>query len=427
MCVTKYIEDFIIDNINNNDGKIEEIDDVVEDMQLLVRPAQWKNLLKKNFALMGRPQNSWLALYLHMAITNPTPPVRPRLLSLDFFRGFTVAAMILVNDPGDWGHIYWPLEHSKWNGCTPTDLVFPFFLFMVGVSIVYARSQAILRRTLIIVALGICLPLINDFQFAHLRFPGVLQRIGVVYGITALLYVKTNIRTQIITAAGCLIGYYLLMTLVPVPGYGAPNLEPATNLGAWIDRSVFTENHLWSASRTWDPEGLLGTIPSVATCLLGVFTGKWLKTGRLKTAMDLLKLMGAGVVLIVLALIWNIAFPINKQLWTSSFVLLTAGLAINILAFSYRIIDIEGHTALLPPFLAFGRNAIAAYVLADIIPSILSIIPIQGTNLWTYIYNHLFTPYMSPENASLAGAILTVLIIFIPVWILYKKKITVKI
>ncbi|XHR92983.1 acyltransferase family protein [Mucilaginibacter sp. UC70_90] len=372
--------------------------------------------------------------------TGTTKASRPRLLSLDFFRGFTVAAMILVNDPGDWGHIYWPLEHSKWNGCTPTDLVFPFFLFMVGVSIVYAMESkkadianhnklllSILRRTLIIIALGVCLPLINDFQFAHLRFPGVLQRIGLVFGITALLYVKTGIRTQVIIAVSCLIGYYLLMTLAPVPGFGTPNLEPATNLGAWIDRSVFTENHLWSSSKTWDPEGLLGTIPSVATCLLGVFTGTWLKMGKLATRADLLKIMGAGIVLIILALIWNPFFPINKQLWTSSFVLLTAGLAINILALSYWFIDIKGNKALLPPFLAFGRNAIAAYVLADIIPALIAAIPVGKTNLWSFTYNHLFVPYLSPENASLAGAILTVLIIFIPVWILYKRNITIKV
>ncbi len=372
--------------------------------------------------------------------TGTTKASRPRLLSLDFFRGFTVAAMILVNDPGDWGHIYWPLEHSKWNGCTPTDLVFPFFLFMVGVSIVYAMESkkadianhdklllSILRRTLIIIALGVCLPLINDFQFAHLRFPGVLQRIGLVFGITALLYVKTGIRTQVIIAVSCLIGYYLLMTLVSVPGFGTPNLEPATNLGAWIDRSVFTENHLWSSSKTWDPEGLLGTIPSVATCLLGVFTGIWLKMGKLATRADLLKIMGAGIVLIILALIWNPFFPINKQLWTSSFVLLTAGLAINILALSYWFIDIKGNKSLLPPFLAFGRNAIAAYVLADIIPALIAAIPVGKTNLWSFTYNQLFVPYLSPENASLAGAMLTVLIIFIPVWILYKRNITIKV
>jgi predicted acyltransferase len=242
-----------------------------------------------------------------------------------------------------------------------------------------------------------------------------------------LLYVKTGIRTQVIIAVGCLIGYYLLMTLVPVPGFGTPNLEPAANLGAWIDRSVFTENHLWSSSKTWDPEGLLGTIPSVATCLLGVFTGTWLKLGKLKTSADLLKIMGAGIVLIILALIWDPFFPINKQLWTSSFVLLAAGLAINILALSYWFIDIKGNKALLPPFLAFGRNAIAAYVLADIIPALIAAIPVGKTNLWSFTYNQLFVPYLSPENASLAGAILTVLIIFIPVWILYKRNITIKV
>jgi predicted acyltransferase len=373
-----------------------------------------------------------------------TSTSRPRLLSLDFFRGFTVAAMILVNDPGDWGHIYWPLEHSKWNGCTPTDLVFPFFLFMVGVSIVYAMQAkkadeanhgkvilSILRRSLIIVLLGICLPLISDFQFAHLRFPGVLQRIGIVFGITAIVYLKTSTRTQIIIAAGCLIGYYLIMTLVPVPGVEHPNLEKETNLGAYIDRIVFTGNHLWAQSKTWDPEGLLGTIPAVATCLLGVFTGTWLKSDKLKNSREIFKLTGTGVLLVIAGLIWNLFFPINKQLWTSSFVLFTAGLAIIILSISYWLIDVKGYKKLLPPFLAFGRNAIAAYVLADVIPEILSIIPVMNnghkTNVWSYMYFHLLTPNFSPENASLISAILTVVIIFIPVWILYAKKVTVKI
>ncbi|WP_183566490.1 acyltransferase family protein [Mucilaginibacter sp. SP1R1] len=369
---------------------------------------------------------------------------RPRLLSLDFFRGFTVAAMILVNDPGDWGHIYWPLEHSKWNGCTPTDLVFPFFLFMVGVSIVYAMQAkkanvaghnqvmlSILRRTVIIVALGVCLPLIGDFQFTHLRFPGVLQRIGVVFGITAVLYLKTNTRTQIYIAAVCLIGYYLVMTLVPVPGFGHPNLEPETNLGAWVDRLVFTSNHLWSSSKTWDPEGLLGTIPAVGTCLIGVLTGTWLKIGEIKNGNQVLRMTCTGLLLVVAGLIWNIFFPINKALWTSSFVLFTAGLAIIILSVSYWLIDVKGYKKLLPPFLAFGRNAIAAYVLADIIPTVLSVIPVTDkghqSNVWSYLYFHLFTPYLSPINASLASAILTVIIIFLPVWWLYVKNITVKI
>ncbi len=369
---------------------------------------------------------------------------KPRLLSLDFFRGFTVAAMILVNDPGDWGHIYWPLEHSEWNGCTPTDLVFPFFLFMVGVSIVYAMQGkkadeanhgkvilSILRRAAIIILLGICLPLINNFQFEHLRFPGVLQRIGLVFGITAIMYLKTNIRTQIIIAVTCLIGYYVIMTFIPVPGFGLANLEKETNLGAYIDRMVFTTNHLWSSAKTWDPEGLLGTIPAIGTCLLGVFTGTWLKGAKIKTGSEILKLTGSGVLLVVLGLIWNTFFPINKQLWTSSFVLLTAGLAIIILSISYWLIDVKGYKKILPPFLAFGRNAIAAYVLADVIPELISLIPVTDnghkTNPWSYMYFHLLTPNFSPENASLISAILTVIVIFIPVWILYRKNITVKI
>jgi predicted acyltransferase len=290
---------------------------------------------------------------------------------------------------------------------------------------------SILRRTLIIFLLGVCLPLIGNFEFAHLRIPGVLQRIGLVFGITAILYLKTGIRTQIIIAVSCLIGYYLLMTVVPVPGFGQPNLEPETNLGAWVDRLVFTSNHLWGQSKTWDPEGLLGTIPAIGTCLLGVFTGTWLKSDKLKTSNQILRLAGTGVLLVIGGLIWNTFFPINKALWTSSFVLLTAGLAIIILAISYWLIDVKGHKKLIPPFLAFGRNAIAAYVLADVIPSLLSVIPAsyhgQKSNVWSWMYFTFFTPYLSPINASLASAILTVIIIFIPVWILYIKKITVKI
>ena len=367
-----------------------------------------------------------------------------RLLSLDFMRGFTVAAMILVNDPGDWGHIYWPLEHSEWNGCTPTDLVFPFFLFMVGVSIVYAmqtkkddaanRSKlilSILRRSLIIVALGVCLPLLYNFNFSHLRFPGVLQRIGIVFGITAVLYIKTTTRTQLYIAATCLIGYYLIMTLIPVPGVGHASLEPATNLGAWIDRSVFTTNHLWSDSKIWDPEGILGTIPAIGTCLIGVFTGTWLKKDKIKTNREILKMAGVAVIMIIVALIWNQFFPINKKLWTSSFVLFAGGLAVLMLSLCYWLIDIKGYRKLIPPFLAFGRNAIAAYVLADVIPFLLGIIPatLNGhkTSLWGLIYLGGIVPYFSPVNASLVGAIVTVLIIFLPVWWLYYKKIIVKI
>lgn len=370
--------------------------------------------------------------------------IKTRLLSLDFFRGFTVAAMILVNDPGDWAHIYPPLEHSKWNGCTPTDLVFPSFLFIVGVSIVYAMQAkkddpathskmllSILRRTLTILALSYTLRLISNFDFTHLRIPGVLPRIAVVFGITAFLYIKTNVRTQIWVAIVCLVGYYLIMTLVPVPGFGPANLEPTTNLGAWLDRLVFTPNHLWVDSKTWDPEGLLGTIPAIGTCLMGLLTGTWLKKDKTKTGRQLLQMAGAGAVLIIAGLIWNEFFPINKALWTSSFVLYAGGIAIVILALCYWLIDVKNYRRLTPPFLAFGRNAITAYLLADFIPAILTGIKVTSDgkkmSLWSYMYNHLFVPFLSPVNASLAGAFLMVLIIFIPIWVLYVKKITIRV
>jgi predicted acyltransferase len=367
-----------------------------------------------------------------------------RLLSLDFFRGFTVAAMILVNNPGDWGHIYWPLEHSKWNGCTPTDLVFPSFLFMVGVSIVYAMQSkkesvgghaalllSILRRTVILFALGVFLPLLSDFEFSHLRIPGVLQRIAIVYGITAVIFLKTNTKTQVYLAIAFLIIYYILMTMVPVPGFGPANLEPATNLGAWLDRAVFTEDHLWSSSKTWDPEGLLGTMPAISTCLIGVLTGTWLKKGGLKSSHNFFAIIGTGVSMLLVAFVWDVVFPINKSLWTSTFVLFTAGLAIIFLSLSYWFIDLKGHNKLITPFIAFGRNAITAYILGGYIPMFIALIPLTAnghkTNVWSYTYTSFFTPNFSPENASLLAAIVTVILAFIPIWFMYKKNIIVKV
>ncbi|MBD1384647.1 DUF5009 domain-containing protein [Mucilaginibacter rigui] len=367
-----------------------------------------------------------------------------RLLSLDFFRGFTVAAMILVNNPGDWGHIYWPLEHSKWNGCTPTDLVFPFFLFMVGVSIVYALQSkkentsghtalllVILRRTVILFALGVFLPLLSNFEFAHLRIPGVLQRIAVVYGLTAVIFLKTSAKTQAYLLVAFLIIYYVLMTIVPVPGFGPANLEPATNLGAWLDRTVFTENHLWQSSKTWDPEGLLGTIPALSTCFIGVLTGNWLKKGNLKSSHNLFAIIATGVGMILVALAWDVVFPINKSLWTSTFVLFTAGLAIIFLSLSYWFIDRKGYSKFVTPFIAFGRNAITAYILGGYIPMFIAMIPLTSnghkTNLWSYTYTSFFTPNFSPENASLLAAIVTVILAFIPIWFMYKKNIIVKV
>jgi predicted acyltransferase len=360
-----------------------------------------------------------------------------RLVSLDVMRGATIAAMILVNDPGDWGHIYPPLEHSKWNGCTPTDLVFPFFLFMVGVAVVYAMESKkatvphgkmilnALRRTLILIAI----PWITQFifhpegGFAHLRFPGVLPRIALVYFICTVLYLKTSQKTRDWIFASALIGYFIIMTCIPVPGVGYANLESETNMGAWIDRLVFTTNHLWRESHTWDPEGLLGTLPAVATGLFGIRVGSWLKRKDRDENVKVSWMFTYGVIAVVAGLIWDLLFPINKALWTSSFVLYTGGLATIALAISYWLIDVQGHKRFTYPFVVFGANAITAYVLSGFIPHYMGMIKIGGAS----IYQTLFVPYFSPVNASLASAIFTVAILWLVMWLFYIKKIFIKI
>lgn len=214
-----------------------------------------------------------------------------RLLSLDVFRGLTVAAMILVNNPGSWSHIYAPLRHAEWHGCTPTDLIFPFFLFIVGVSISFAldskknqvkHSKLILtafKRAVILFGLGLFLSLYPTVftdpveAFKTVRIPGVLQRIAIVFFISAIIFIKTTPKTQLRIMISLLIGYWLIMVSIPVPGVGYANLEKETNLGAWLDRTLLTEAHLWRSARTWDPEGLLSTLPAIATGLFGVLVG----------------------------------------------------------------------------------------------------------------------------------------------------------
>lgn len=369
-----------------------------------------------------------------------TTAVKQRLLSLDFFRGLTVAAMILVNNPGDWSYVYTPLEHSKWNGCTPTDLIFPFFLFIAGVSIPYAlgtrkedpaQHRALilqaLRRGATIIALGWFLSLFPRFNFAHMRFPGVLPRIGVVFSICAILFIKTNRRTQLWLAAVLLLGYWGLMTCMPVPGIGAPNLEPETNLAAWLDRLVFTPAHLWSGSKTWDPEGILSTVPAIATGIFGMMVGGWLRRKDKDDAVKVSWMFVYGFGSVILALIWDPFFPINKSLWTSSFVLYTGGLATMALAAGYWLIDVQEHRRYLTPFIAFGRNAITAYVLSGLIPKILGYIPVRDTNLHEWFYQTFFVTWLSPYHASLGAAILLVLVILVPVAIMYRKNIIIKI
>lgn len=374
-----------------------------------------------------------------------------RLLSLDFFRGVTVAAMILVNNPGDWGHIYSPLEHAEWNGCTPTDLVFPFFLFIVGVSIAYAmsskkndsasHSKTILKafkRALILFGLGLFLSLFPKIftdpleAFKTVRIPGVLQRIAVVFFISSVLFLKNSTKNLFRILIGLLAVYWALMTFVPVPGVGFPNLEKETNLGAWIDRSVLTEAHLWKSAKTWDPEGILGTIPAIATGLLGVLTGIYLRRKDIDEPTKVSWLFSTGISAAILGLLWGLAFPINKSLWTSSYVLYSGGLAMMILAFSYWIIDIKGYSAFTPPFVAYGLNAITVFFLSGLIPRLLNMITVSNpdgtdTGFQSWLYTSYFKPHFSPVNASLAWAICFNLFWFIILWAMYKKKIIIKV
>ena len=367
-----------------------------------------------------------------------------RLLSLDLFRGMTIAAMILVNNAGDEPKSYWPLRHADWNGWTPTDLVFPFFLFIVGVAMAFSFSSRLKRgeshgqlfrhvlwRGLMLFAVGLFLNgFPNQYSLSSWRVYGVLQRIAVCYVITAVFALWADRRAWIVAAVGCLAGYWILMRYVPVPGFGVPThdiplLDPDRNLVAWLDRRLLA-GHLYDHTR--DPEGLISTIPALATSLLGLLTGDWLRGPRpAKTKVAGMALFGfAGV---VAGEVCNLWFPINKKLWTSSFVLLTAGLALLCLALCYWILDVKlwrGHWA--TPFLVFGMNPIAAYVFAEAISHSLSHLSTSsGMFLDDALYQHLFQPFADAANASLLYAICYVLMCWVAMWMLYRKRVFLKI
>ncbi|GAA3917571.1 acyltransferase family protein [Hymenobacter algoricola] len=369
-----------------------------------------------------------------------------RLVSLDVFRGLTVMAMILVNNPGDWGHIYPPLEHAAWHGCTPTDLIFPFFLFIVGVSIVYALDSArrdtgrhgqltlrILRRSAILFGLGFFGAFFLLWDLSTVRIPGVLVRISWVILACGLIFLKTGWRTQAALLVLILGGYSVLLQVVPVPGFGPANLEPATNLGAWLDRLVFGESHLWKQSRTWDPEGLLGTVPAVGTGLLGLLAGQWLRRAEFDAGKKVGGLLLAGGVAAGLGLLWNQWFPLNKSLWTSSYVLYTGGLAAAGLAALYWLCDVRGYRRWATPFLVYGVNAITVFFLSGLVARGLGTwkIPFGGqdaVSVKQVLYQTFFTPYFAdPRNASLAGALACVLIWLAALWVMYRRRIIIKV
>jgi len=368
-------------------------------------------------------------------------------MSLDLLRGATIASMILVNNPGDELATYWPLQHSRWNGWTPTDLVFPFFLFIVGVSMVYSLSSRlqqggpkgkifrhVLWRGMVIVALGLLLSGFSvSYQPSHWRVYGVLQRIALCYVISAALVLWTTRRSQIITILGCLAGYWVLMRYVPVPGFGTPThsiplLDPDHNLVAWLDRKLLY-GHLYEVTR--DPEGLLSTIPAVATCLLGVLTGQWLRSTRSATA-KAAGMLAAGVVGIAVGEFFNPWFPMNKKLWTSSFVLFTAGVALICLALSYYAVDIKlWRGRWTKPLLVFGMNAIAAYFFAEMLALVIGRMAttVDGVPFtWQeYVYQGVFAGLGSAAFSSLLYALAYVLLCWLAMSELYRRKIFIKI
>jgi predicted acyltransferase len=367
-----------------------------------------------------------------------TPTTRERLVSLDVFRGITIAGMVLVNNPGSWEHIYWPLEHAAWHGWTPTDLVFPFFLFIVGVSITLAVGKRlefggsnrdvylkIIKRTLIIFAIGLFLNGFPYFSLAELRIPGVLQRIAVCYFFASIIFLNTKVRTQIAIVITLLLGYWLLVKFVSAPGYAAGDLTKDGSLPSYVDRVVFGK-HVWAQAKVYDPEGLLSTIPALATTLIGVLTGHWLRTEKTRYE-KAAGMFVVGAICVAIGWAWNAFFPINKALWTSSYVLFTGGLALQFLAFCYWLIDIKGYRRWARPFEVFGLNAIALYVVADLIAISLGLIKVGEGSLGGWLYDHVFASWASPVNASLAFAICFVLVCLGLMWILYRRRIFLKV
>jgi predicted acyltransferase len=367
----------------------------------------------------------------------PAVPVAraERLLSLDVFRGLTVAAMLLVNNPGTWSAVYDPLEHAAWHGWMPTDLIFPFFLFIVGVSMAFSilprleRGDApgrlfgrAARRGAILIGLGLLLaafPYYN-LDLSNLRFPGVLQRIGLAFTLAAAVVLFLRPRAQVAVAALLLLGYWAAMTLIPVPGYGAGDLSKDGSLAAYVDRTVLGTNHLWASAKTWDPEGLLSTLPAVATVLLGVFAGRWMRSDRAASE-RLVGLFLAGNAGLVLGLIWDAAFPINKNLWTSSYVVFTAGMALHTLAVCYWLVDVRGWRRWAMPFAWFGMNAIFAFFLSGVMARLLYLIKIDGRTIKDVIFAGAFDSWLPAHDASLAFALCFVALWTGIVWAMHRR------
>ncbi len=398
---------------------------------------------------------------------------RERLLSLDVFRGLTIAGMLLVNDPGNWGHIYPPLRHAEWHGWTPTDLIFPFFLFIVGgtthLSIAARRARGdddgtirrqILRRGALIFLFGLLLNWFPFFQWGAipgnpspsfgdrilerletLRVMGVLQRIGLAYAAAAFLTLRTSLKQQVAILAVILFGYWFVMTLLPVPDTGilgvfAINTRDG-HLAAWLDRLVLDwreyglGNHLWVGGVTWDPEGLLSTVPAIGTAMIGVMAGRWIGQPR-ALAERLNGLFAVGALGMMAGLMWHWSFPINKGIWTSSYVVFTGGMACVTLATIMWIVDVHGWRRWTKFFVVYGLNPIVAFVGSGILARLLySILKVDYEGRRVSVVEAIYRTFVSwglePVNASLVFALSFVMLWFGILWVLYKRQIILKV
>lgn len=360
-----------------------------------------------------------------------------RLHSLDAFRGATIASMILVNNPGS-NAIYPELEHASWHGWTLTDMVFPFFLWIAGISMTLSFAKRVeagadrgrlllhtLRRAALIFLLGLFLNGFPAYNLATLRIPGVLQRIAVCYLIAAVIYLYTSLRVQIGITLGLLALYWMLMTLVPVPGFGPGVLEKQGNLEQYID-SLFLTGHMYRLTKIYDPEGILSTIPAIGTALLGILTGYLLRSA-LTVAEKAAWMLSSGAVLLFAGKVMNLWFPINKNLWTSSFVVFMAGMALVIYGIFYWLIDGQGWRKGIQPLVIYGSNAIAAYVLSGLLARMLRIIAFPQPDgsrltLGAWFFQNVCAPLASPRNASLLYAIANVLFCYAVVWYMYRRQ-----
>lgn len=370
-----------------------------------------------------------------------------RLVVLDVVRGMTIAFMILVNNNGSEHAAYWPLKHSEWNGCTPTDLVFPVFLFLVGIGIVLSTAARLARgesksslvrhafqRAAILFILGILVHGFPTYPLATLRIYGVLQRIAICYLLTTLLYLwDRRVMTLVWVAVACLVGYWILMRWIPIPGFGVPGrdfpfLDKDINWVSVVDRRLFPGRLL---EKTRDPLGLISAIPAVATCLLGVLTGQWLQTTR-SMKQKAVGMFAGAIAGLALGWLWSIWFPINKRLWTSSYVLYAAGWTLLILGICYFVIEIRKHQgAWTYPWRVFGANAIFAYALAELLSIVVGIIRVQsnGTtmSLKGLIYAKVFVPIGNPALSSLLYSLSYVVVCFLPCLLLFRRRIFIKI